>query len=71
LAFGESKSICAITNNYCGDNNFSLNSSLNNKIKIKDLIKPKSYKEAINSLNKDNWLKSMQLELDTLNNNNT
>jgi hypothetical protein len=41
------------------------------KIEIKDLIEPKSYKEAINTLNKDEWLKSMKLELDTLNNNNT
>jgi hypothetical protein len=41
------------------------------KIEIKDLIEPKSYKEAINTLNKDEWIKSMKLELDTLNNNNT
>jgi hypothetical protein len=54
--------------------NLSTNNSLLNqinKIEIKDLIEPKSYKEAINSLNKDNWLKLMQLELDTLNNNST
>ena len=41
------------------------------KIKIKDLIKLKLYKEAINTLNKDEWIKSIKLELDTLNNNNT
>jgi hypothetical protein len=41
------------------------------KIKIKDLIEPKLYKEAINTLNKDEWIKSIKLELNTLNNNNT
>jgi hypothetical protein len=41
------------------------------KIEIKDLIEPKLYKEAINTLNKDEWIKSMKLKLDTLNNNNT
>jgi len=40
------------------------------KIKIKDLIKSKLYKEAINTLNKDEWIKFIKLELDTLNNNN-
>ena len=41
------------------------------KIEIKDLIELKSYKEIINTLNKDKWLKSMKLKLNTLNNNNT
>jgi len=41
------------------------------KIEIKDLIELKLYKEAINTLNKDEWIKSIKLELDTLNNNNT
>ena len=40
------------------------------KIKIKDLIKSKLYKEIINILNKDEWIKSIKLELNTLNNNN-
>ena len=40
------------------------------KIEIKDLIEFKSYKEAINILNKEEWIKSIKLELDTLNNNN-
>jgi len=40
------------------------------KIKIKDLIKLKLYKEAINILNKDKWIKSIKLKLNTLNNNN-
>jgi hypothetical protein len=40
------------------------------KIEIKDLIELKLYKEVINTLNKDEWIKSMKLELDTLNNNN-
>ena len=40
------------------------------KIEIKDLIELKSYKEAINTLNKDEWLKPMKLKLNTLNNNN-
>jgi hypothetical protein len=54
-------------------NNSLINNEPNKveKIEIKDLIEPKIYKEAINSLNKDKWLESMQLELDTLNNNNT
>ena len=52
--------------------NISINNNLNkNKIEIKDLIEPNNYKEAINSLYKDNWVKSMLLELDTLKNNNT
>jgi hypothetical protein len=41
------------------------------KIEIKDLIELKSYKKAINTLNKDEWIKSIKLKLDTLNNNNT
>jgi hypothetical protein len=36
-----------------------------------DLIEPKSYKEAINSNYKENWLKSMKQELDSLKSNNT
>jgi hypothetical protein len=41
----------------------TINSNKSNKIEIKDLIKPNNYKEAINSPYKDNWIKSMQLEL--------
>ena len=56
----------------------SINSTLMNskidksvKIDIKDLIEPNTYKEAISSPYKDNWIKSMSLELHTLNDNNT
>ena len=52
--------------------NTNINNKLNNsKIEIKDLIEPNTYKEAINSPYKDNWVKSIILELDTLRNNNT
>jgi len=76
--FEENINIYTIISNSNIDKNSSINSSLVNnkidkidKIEIKDLIEPKSYKEAINSSNKDNWVKSMKTELDTLEDNNT
>ena len=38
---------------------------------INIIKKPKSYKEAINSIYKEYWIKAMQKELNTLNSNNT
>ena len=42
-----------------------------NNISPNSLYKPKSYKEAINSLQKKLWIKAMNIELNTLKNNNT
>ena len=71
--FEENININTINTNSYANKNYSINTSINksNKIEIKDLIKPNTYKEAINSPNKDNQVKSILLELDTLNNNNT
>ena len=72
--FEENKDIFTISNNSYNNKSFTNNNSLTNKvdkIEIKDLIEPKSYKEAINSPYKDKWVKSMDLELETLNNNST
>ena len=44
-------------------NNFNNNKST--------ILEPKIYKEAITNLNKDKWLKSMELELNSLKDNNT
>jgi hypothetical protein len=41
------------------------------KSRAKDLVEPKSYKEAVNSEFKDYWSKSESNELKTLENNNT
>ena len=40
----------------------------NNKSTI---LEPKTYEEAINNPNKDKWLKSIELELNSLKDNNT
>jgi len=42
-----------------------------NNISFNSLYKPKSYKEAINSLQKELWIKAMNIEFNTLKNNNT
>jgi len=51
-------------------NNKSVFKDKDFKIEIKDLIESKLYKKAINILNKNEWIKSIKLKLNTLNNNN-
>ncbi len=71
--FEENINISTIDTNSYANKSYSINTSIDksNKIEIKDLIEPNTYKEAINSPNKDNWVKSILLELETLNNNST
>jgi hypothetical protein len=68
--FKENQNIYNSLNNNKGLIN---NSTLNkvDKIEIKDLVEPNTYKEAINSPYKDKWVNSIELELKTLNNNKT
>ena len=71
--FEENINISTINTTSPSINSTLINSKIDKsvKIEIKDLIEPNTYKEAISSPYKDDWIKSMSLELHTLNDNNT